>query len=308
VVVIGDVMLDVYWHGTVRRLSPEAPVPVVEGVEEERRAGGAANVAVQLAALDHEVVLAGVVGNDAAAGALDDALAAVGVRRALVVDRARPTTTKQRILSGGQQLLRVDRDAPAPLPAAVEDELVTALLGLRPTAVVVSDYAKGVLTPGVARAIAALAVPTVVDTKGRELALLRGWATVLTSNEREVRRATGAEALPEALERARAALPGTALLVTRGEEGMVLDEPGAPALSLPSSAESVVDVTGAGDIVTAYMAHALAEGRTLHEGARLANAAAGIGVRRLGAAVVALPEARAALAPAPRWATLREVG
>jgi D-beta-D-heptose 7-phosphate kinase/D-beta-D-heptose 1-phosphate adenosyltransferase len=303
VVVIGDVMLDHYWYGDASRISPEAPVPVVRVRGVEKRPGGAANVAMNVAALGAGVVLAGVVGQDESADALHARLTQAGVTAHLTRIASIETITKMRILSRHQQLLRLDIEEPIPAHAAEALARDGAALLAGAGALVLSDYGKGTLAPA-ARLIAAAraaGVAVLVDPKGEEFERYRG-ASVVTPNQSEFERVVGVcaheEAIAERGERLRAALGLQALLVTRGEAGMSLIAAGAPALHLRAQAREVYDVTGAGDTVIGVLAAALAAGERLADAARLANLAAGIVVGKLGAATTSSAEMRTVLAHA----------
>jgi len=300
VLVAGDIMLDRYWYGPTARVSPEAPVPVVRITDSDDRPGGAANVALNLAALGCRVELVGAVGADEAAEILHAQLAAAGIALHLVSCPDKPTITKLRILSRNQQLLRLDFEAPlaAVEVAALPERVAAALPGC--SLLVLSDYAKGSLQDPaalIARAAAA-GIPTLVDPKGSDFRRYRG-ASLLTPNLVELEAVVG-PCPDEATLRARGlALAGElelgGLLVTRGEQGMTLLRPGHPELHLPARAREVYDVTGAGDTVIAALAGALAAGAALADAVALANLAAGIVVGKLGTATVSAPELRQAL-------------
>jgi len=303
VVVIGDVMLDHYWYGDASRISPEAPVPVVRVRGVEKRPGGAANVAMNVAALGAQVVLAGVVGQDESADALHARLVQAGVTARLTRLASMETITKMRILSRHQQLLRLDIEEPVPAPAADAIARDGAALLAGAGALVLSDYGKGTLAQ-VPRLIAAAreaGVMVLVDPKGEDFERYRG-ANVVTPNQGEFERLVGACADEAAIahrgERLRVELGLDALLITRGEYGMTLIAAGAPALHLPAQAREVYDVTGAGDTVIGVLAAALAAGEGLADAARLANVAAGIVVGKLGAATTSSEQMRTVLAHA----------
>ncbi|HVH27463.1 MAG TPA: D-glycero-beta-D-manno-heptose 1-phosphate adenylyltransferase [Vicinamibacterales bacterium] len=304
--IVGDIICDHYVWGDVERISPEAPVQVLRWEREADRPGGAANVAMNLAALGCQVHLAGVVGNDAPGRWLLKALRARGIEtRSVIVSPRRPTTTKTRVIARGQHLLRIDRETREALDAVTERRLVSAIEKLNSTigGTICSDYGKGVLTPSVLRAAlrrtggkakgARAARPVVlVDPKGRDFGKYRG-ADVLTPNDKEFTEATGPDGSIE--QRAKSLINRLglkALLVTRGAEGMDLFEHedgrrGAihrtqiPVLQR----HEVFDVTGAGDTVAAVMGLASAAGVPWVDAARLANAAAGIVVGTVGTAV-----------------------
>ena len=300
VLVVGDIMLDRYWHGPTARVSPEAPVPVVRITDSDDRPGGAANVALNLAALGCAVDLVGAVGADEAADILDAQLQAAGVALHLVRCPDKPTITKLRILSRNHQLLRLDFEEPLDVAdVAVLPERVAAALpgcGL----LLLSDYAKGSLQDPAALIAGAreLGIPVLVDPKGSDFGRYRG-ATLLTPNLGELEAVVGpcadeATLCTRGLALIRELELG-ALLITRGEQGMTLLRPGHPELHLPARAREVYDVTGAGDTVIAVLAGALAAGAALPEAVAHANLAAGIVVGKLGTATVSAPELRHAL-------------
>ena len=300
VLVVGDIMLDRYWYGPTARVSPEAPVPVVRITDSDDRPGGAANVALNLAALGCAVDLVGAVGTDEAAEILHAQLAAAGVGLHLVRCPDKPTITKLRILSRNQQLLRLDFEEPleAAEVAGLPGRVAAALPGCG--VLVLSDYAKGSLhDPAALIALATAAgVPALADPKGSDFSRYRG-ATLLTPNLAELEAVVGpcpdeATLCARGLALVRELELG-ALLVTRGEQGMTLLRPGHPELHLPARAREVYDVTGAGDTVIAALAGALAAGATLPDAVALANLAAGIVVGKLGTAAVSAPELRQAL-------------
>jgi D-beta-D-heptose 7-phosphate kinase/D-beta-D-heptose 1-phosphate adenosyltransferase len=304
VLVLGDVMLDEFLWGRVARISPEAPVPVVEVSRQSFHLGGAANVAANLRALGGGAVLAGVVGDDGAADRLREALAAAGIEARLVVDPSRPTTLKTRIVAHSQQVVRADRELAADVAGPAEDALFAVvraeLAGCR--ALVVSDYEKGVVTPRLLRRVLALArrrgVPVLVDPKLSRFALYRGVALV-TPNQGEAERATGltlrsADDVAEAGRRILALLRCDAVLITRGERGMSLFEQGRRGVHIPTAAREVFDVTGAGDTVIAAMALGRAARARTREAALLANLAAGVVVGKVGTAEASPAEVLAA--------------
>ena len=305
--VVGDVMLDEYVAGDARRVCPEAPVPVVEATRRWSVPGGAANAAANAAALGGRVTLGGATGDDSAAGELGRAVRGAGVDPSgLVTDPARPTTTKLRVLARGQQVIRVDTETVAPLspgPAADLSAWAERCAGAA-DAVLVSDYGKGVVGADLAARVIGAARragrAVVVDPKGGDPARYRG-ATVLKPNLAELAELTGRVVCTAAEIRAAGwrlaeELPGTVVLVTRGSEGMALFCTGEAALVLPAGpARSVFDVTGAGDTAAATLALALGAGLTVGTAARLANAAAGRAVCKVGTAVVTPAEVLAAL-------------
>ena len=299
VVVAGDVMLDRYLFGSTGRISPEAPVPVVHVHETDDRPGGAANVAVNLAALGVATSLVGVVGKDSAADALASILGEQGIDCDFAIADDRPTITKTRVQSRGQQLIRLDEENAAAMPGdAMTSTLKRALDGAG--AVVLSDYGKGALADvaGMIATCWAAGVPVLVDPKGTDFRKYRG-ASLITPNQSEFEAVAGKSDSDEDLvTRARAMLDDLeldALLVTRSEKGMLLVEAGAEPLFLSTQAREVYDVTGAGDTVIATLAGALASGENLSSAAALANIAAGLVVRKIGVATVTPGEISAAL-------------
>lgn len=305
--VIGDVMLDEYVSGDATRVCPEAPVPVVEVASRWCVPGGAANAAANAAALGGAVVLGGVVGGDQAAADLGKAVRAAGVDPAgFVPDPSRPTTVKLRVLARGQQVIRADTESRAPLAAAVSD-LLAGWAGravAAADAVLLSDYGKGVLADGLAARVIEAARragrPVVVDPKRSDPTRYHG-ATVVKPNLGELGDLAGHPVrtpgeLVAAGRRVADALPGTAVLVTRGADGMALFRSGEVPLALPAGpARRVFDVTGAGDTAAATLSMALAAGLPVEAAARVANAAAGVVVSKVGTAVAGPAELLAAL-------------
>lgn len=304
VLVVGDLMLDRYWHGNTQRISPEAPVPVVHVNGCEERAGGAGNVALNIAALGADVDLLGYCGCDADGDALLELLRRAGIR--CWVDRVdgQPTITKLRVISRHQQLIRLDFEDsfhgvdPAPLLSSFEARLGDV------DVVVLSDYGKGALVaaPELIGLCRGAGKPVLVDPKGKNFDPYR-YADLITPNLSEFEAVAGpcrdeAELQEKALEMVqRLELGG--LLVTRGEHGMSLFLPEAEPLRLPARAREVFDVTGAGDTVISVLAALLAAGRPLAEATALANLAAGIVVGKLGAASVSVEELYLAIHGAP---------
>jgi D-beta-D-heptose 7-phosphate kinase/D-beta-D-heptose 1-phosphate adenosyltransferase len=294
VLVVGDVMLDEFLWGRAARLSPEAPVPVVQVTRESFHVGGAGNVAANICALGGAAVLAGVVGDDAAAARLDETLRASGVEARLIPAPGRPTTLKTRIIAQHQQVVRADRERSDDLAGDVEAALIeAAVASLRGCdAVIVSDYDKGVVTRPLVRALVSRArrrgIPLLVDPKVRHLGRYRG-AQIVTPNQLEASAASGVSIVDDASlgaagRRLLGALRCQAVLITRGELGMALFERGGEPLLIPAAAHEVFDVTGAGDTVIATLGLALSAGAGLGEAAALANAAAGVVVAKLGTA------------------------
>lgn len=305
VLVVGDTMLDHYVDGRVERISPEAPVPVVRVEGERRVPGGAANVAAGVTALGAACRLVSLCGDDDAGEALRGLLRDLGVGAdGLLTAADRPTTVKSRILARHQQMLRIDRESADPMAEDLVERLlerVGAELGWADVVALV-DYDKGVLDRGTGRRIVERAserdVPTVVDPKLRSFRDYPG-AFLFKPNGAELAAAFGKERPPlegDELADVRRRLQCRHLLVTLGEEGMVLSSEGeSGAIRIPSEAREVYDVSGAGDTVTATVSAALATGSAVREAASLANYAAGLAVSRLGAMPVGREEIRDAL-------------
>jgi rfaE bifunctional protein kinase chain/domain len=298
VVVVGDVMLDEYVRGDVARISPEAPVPVVDLTERSMSPGGAANAAANVVSLGGKASLVGLVGTDAQGASLRGALSARGIDVAgLVATGERPTTHKLRVVARTQQIVRVDVESRDPLSAHVEAELIATVQGLAEVAdaIVISDYGKGVVSDAVARAVVSVGkkrgIPVVIDPKGRDYTKYAG-GTVITPNVLELEVATGAtthnvdQAIVAAGHKLLAQLGGAALLVTRGAHGMSLLREGAEPLHVPTVARSVYDVTGAGDTVVGSLTLALAAGVPMRDALVLATHAASIAVAKVGTVAV----------------------
>ena len=300
VLVVGDLMLDRYWHGATSRISPEAPVPVVHVSETEERPGGAANVALNVTALGAQCALLGVTGRDEAGARLRERVVAAGVEAGFIELPDVPTVTKLRVISRHQQLIRLDfEDDLAAFDSRMLLERFEASL---PDcgAVVLSDYGKGTLRdpqPFI-RAARAAGVPVLVDPKHADFSVYAG-ASLITPNLAEFEQAAGPShdeaALVENARRLIEAHGLGGLLVTRGEHGMTLVDAEGTVRHLPTEAREVYDVTGAGDTVIAGMAAGLAAGLPREQAMALANLAAGVVVGKLGTATASVPEIRAAL-------------
>lgn len=290
VLIAGDAMLDRYWFGEVSRISPEAPVPVVRVRREEERAGGAANVARNAAALGAKVRLLTVVGDDEPGRSLERLLREADVDAVLSQDAAFKTTVKLRVVGRQQQLLRIDFEE-SPGAGALQAKLAHFENSLHDAHVVIlSDYAKGALLH-IERMIAAARAAgrfVLVDPKGDDYERYRG-ASVLTPNKSEFREVAGSwKSESDFIERAhrlRERFDIGALLITRSEEGMTLVEAGGEQ-HVPAVAREVFDVSGAGDTAIATLGAMVAAGASLAEAVRWANKAAGIVVGKLGTAVV----------------------
>ena len=305
VLVVGDVMLDRYYHGETSRISPEAPVAVVNVQGQEDHPGGASNVALNLAALGAAATLVGVVGRDSTADSLRKRLAAAGVQCEFLESSNKPTITKLRVISKHQQLLRLDfeKEFDASDTSGLGDNVEKSLLNSQ--ILVLSDYSKGTLTDpaaliGLARQ---LNIPVIVDPKGTDFEKYRG-ATLITPNLPEFEAVVGVcRTEEEIVDKGRglmSSLQLESILITRGENGMTLLRPTAPELHLPAKAQEVYDVTGAGDTVIAVLAAVIAVVNTssqqsLADATRIANLAAGLAVGKLGTAAISGPELRRAV-------------
>jgi D-beta-D-heptose 7-phosphate kinase/D-beta-D-heptose 1-phosphate adenosyltransferase len=304
VLIVGDVMLDEFIWGQVRRISPEAPVPVVEMQRRTYALGGAANSAANVVSLGGDALLGGAVGRDHYADHLVSVLAQSAVRAdGLIALASRQTTTKTRVIAHNQQVVRLDCEQRTPLTVAEEDRLLQWAEAHLPTVAtcILSDYAKGVVSDRLAERFIRLArqacKPVVVDPKGTNYAKYRG-ATVVKPNLHEAERSANQEITDEASlldvgRRLSAVLEGSALLITRGAQGMSLFQPESPPIHIPIvQPRHVFDVTGAGDTVVSTLAMALAGGSTLEQAIHLANWAASIVVEKVGTATVTLEELR----------------
>ena len=298
--VIGDVMLDRYWHGAASRISPEAPVPVVQVGTQEDRPGGAGNVALNIAALGSAATLIGVVGRDDNAQDLESRLTAAGVYCEFLKSEDKPTITKLRVISQHQQLIRLDFEEKFDeKDIAGLQSLATSLLP-NAQALVLSDYAKGALqdVPALIKLARVQNIPIIVDPKGSDFEKYRG-STLITPNLNEFESVVGPCASEEELVskglKLMSDLELQAMLITRGEHGMTLLRPDLEELHLPARAREVFDVTGAGDTVISVLASSLAAGDNLAEATAIANLAAGLVVGKLGTAAISGPELRRAI-------------
>ncbi|MBT8444568.1 MAG: bifunctional D-glycero-beta-D-manno-heptose-7-phosphate kinase/D-glycero-beta-D-manno-heptose 1-phosphate adenylyltransferase HldE [Gammaproteobacteria bacterium] len=300
VLTVGDLMLDQYWFGPTSRISPEAPVPIVNVTGEQARAGGAANVAVNLASLGVSASIVGLVGDDVNGQHLSDMLQDCGIEVDLGISRERPTITKLRVLSRNQQLIRLDtEDTFEPEDVDSIDKILERRIP-ETDVCILSDYAKGTLArvPEIIAMCRANEVPVLVDPKGRDFTRYRG-ASILTPNLGEFEAVVGKTRNDEQIaDRGQALcdeLDLGALVVTLSERGMVVIADGQEAIFQPARQREVFDVTGAGDTVIATLAAGLAAGSSLADAAALANLAAGIVVRKIGVATATASEIRLGL-------------
>jgi len=311
VLCVGDLMLDDFVYGEVARISPEAPAPVIAVSRSEMVIGGAGNVARNVASLGAHCIFVGLVGEDDAGRTLKAALAAEPrISPSLVVDGSRPTTRKVRFVSEhyATHMLRADWEEARPADAKIEKALLDAALAALPKAdaVVLSDYAKGVLTPTLVRRLIEAAVaarkPVIVDPKGNDYSVYRG-ATLVKPNRKELaqavrRDASGDSEVAIAADELRRALDCEALLVTRSDEGMTLVTRNGAPVHVPAYAVKISDVSGAGDTVVAVLAAMLGLRADYESAMRAANAAAAVVVGKRGTATVALAELRHRILPA----------
>jgi D-beta-D-heptose 7-phosphate kinase/D-beta-D-heptose 1-phosphate adenosyltransferase len=318
VLVLGDLMLDEYIWGSVERVSPEAPVQVLEWISSHDGLGGAANVAQNLVALGCEVWLAGVVGDDAKGVRLRELVTSQGIHDVILVDPLRPTTSKLRVMAGSQQMLRIDREERQRLGDELQQSLleqVGARLG-DVDGIICSDYGKGVLTREVLSAARRLAQGQskliLADPKGTDYSRYMGF-DVVTPNRKELEAAAASPAgndaeIIQAGTKVLNEIRGTALLVTRGKDGMTLLRTERPPVHIASTAQEVFDVTGAGDTVIAVFAMALFRGAEMEAAAQLANLAAGIEVAKIGAAPVNYRELLTLLEGGPHYEGTKILG
>jgi D-beta-D-heptose 7-phosphate kinase/D-beta-D-heptose 1-phosphate adenosyltransferase len=302
IVVLGDVMLDEFVWGEVTRISPEAPVPVVDIRRESVHLGGAANVLANVVALGAQACVVGVVGNDVAGERLRAQLKETGSAENsdyLVTDEGRPSTIKTRIIAHNQLVVRADREQRTPVSGATEKRILDFLKQAlsQADAFVVSDYDKGVVTPAILGEILPAAyarVPVLIDPKIRNFPHYRP-ASLITPNHHEALRMTNLESdsddgLHQAARLIREKLGCDAVLITRGDRGLMLLEGDNDPVYVETAAREVYDVTGAGDTVIATLAAAMASGATMLEAATLANHAAGIVVGKVGTATTSADE------------------
>ena len=302
IVVLGDVMLDEFLWGDVTRISPEAPVPVVDIKRESTHLGGAANVLANLLALGAQACVIGVIGDDFAGERIRSSVndkSAMQTDGLLIADNQRPTTIKTRIIAQHQMVVRADREHRTPVDAQIESRIIAAVKTALPSAqaLVISDYDKGVVTPRILAEVLPAAygrMPVLIDPKMRNFDSYRP-ATLVTPNHHEALRLANLEEdsdadLQTAALMIRARLICDAVLITRGDRGMMLLEGERDPVRVETAAREVYDVTGAGDTVIATLAAALAAGASMTEAAVLANQAAGIVVGKLGTATASAEE------------------
>lgn len=304
--VVGDVMLDRYWWGTVTRISPEAPVPIVKLDRETNKPGGAANVAANAVALGAKVGLLGMVGRDRDAESLDEALAAFELdQKVMIPSESRRTIVKTRIVAHGQHVARLDSEDVNALNDSEADALLSGIIDLigEQDLLIISDYGKGLISDTVAREIISIArsknVPVLADPKGKHFEKYAG-ATVLTPNRREAAEACKIEEsdpylVAKAGEQLLSNLSLDNVLITESENGMTLFQRDQASVHFDAAAQEVFDVTGAGDTVIACLGVAIAAGFSTVEAAKLANLAAGLSVQHIGTVAVTFADLQNAL-------------
>ena len=304
VLVVGDFMLDVYTMGSVDRISPEAPVPVLRVTQETRRPGGAGNAILNLVSLGMDVVAVGRVGNDFGGRTFLEEMAKEDVdTRGIICDPAFQTPLKNRMIAAGQQIVRIDYEHPVPLQSELEQEIADSLPKLLEGVhvVAISDYAKGLLTQSllatIIRTSKTLSIPVIVDPKGLDFTRYHG-ATLIKPNLAEAIGAAGLGREATLEDIARCILRDTAvetLMVTRSKDGISVFSHTSHRQDFPAHVHEIKDVTGAGDTVLAVVTSALANRLSLSEAAQLANVAAGIAIERVGCARISLADLAARL-------------
>lgn len=301
ITVLGDLMLDRYWFGSAKRISPEAPIPVINVQNNEDRLGGAANVALNLRSLEKEVVLAGLIGSDLEGQRFTELCHQNHIQNNVCIKDDFQTITKLRIISRQQHMLRCDFEQPH-TATQLDTQYIQQLLELieQSNIVILSDYQKGFLADPqqFIKHARAHNIPIVVDPKGNDFTKYRG-ATLLTPNRSEFETIVGVTSSEDDLlikaEQLRHDLNLDALLITRSEEGMTLIQKNEPPFTIPAKAQDVYDVTGAGDTVIATLVAMMAEGKPLTEATTIANIAASIVVGKLGASQVSIQELNRAI-------------
>ncbi|GAA4781583.1 D-glycero-beta-D-manno-heptose-7-phosphate kinase [Olivibacter ginsenosidimutans] len=299
ILVIGDIMVDHYIYGKCDRISPEAPVPVVNFTQEHYTLGGAGNVVKNLIALEAPTQLLAACGTDEAASQLEDQLHSSSITYFLAKEKDRPTTVKTRVLAGNHQLLRIDRETKKNISVDGEEKLIGQLTALLPHTqlLILSDYCKGFFSDGLSKAIISACkqhqVLTILDSKEKNLEKFAG-IDIIKPNKKEAALMSGItivdqQTLREACARIREKTQCQSVVVTLSEEGMAIYHQENLDI-IPTKALEVYDVTGAGDTVIAAIAYGLAEGLSLHEACDLANHAAAVVVAKIGSATATLKE------------------
>lgn len=299
VLIVGDVMLDRYWWGSVNRISPEAPVPIVKLEKTSTAAGGAANVAANVVGLGAEAILVGLIGKDFEASNLSNILKETGISPDYLIEiENRQTSVKTRIIAHSQQVVRVDNENNSPISQSESDDVFREIEKIFDKAdiVIISDYAKGILTENLLTRLITKCnsenKKILVDPKGKDYSKYRG-ATLLTPNQKEATEACGFEDFEANLvEKAGKTLlekvATDSVLITQGEKGMTLFEKSGEIYRFDALARNVYDVTGAGDTVIATLAVAIGAGLNFFEAARIANIAAGLVVEQIGTTAITI--------------------
>ena len=299
ILIIGDLILDHYIQGAVNRISPEAPVPVLSQASERDVLGGAGNVANNILALGADAILVGVVGQDGPGNRFIELAGQTGISFAPIFDRSRRTTQKTRLLGGQQQLLRVDNEDLTQIDEKIEEEIINVFVAMciGASAIIISDYKKGLLTPRVLREVISFAgvhsIPTFIDPKGSDYRAYVG-ANYIKPNRAELEILSGikCDKLSD-VERAAKFLSsetGSTILVTLSQDGMILFSTDGQSFSLPTLAREVFDVSGAGDTAIAAFAFAISQNASPQLAASFANVASGIAVSKIGTASVSFQE------------------
>jgi D-beta-D-heptose 7-phosphate kinase/D-beta-D-heptose 1-phosphate adenosyltransferase len=300
VLIIGDIMLDRYVWGTVNRVSPEAPIPIVDAENETETLGGAANVAHNIASLGADPILCGVIGADTFGGSVLNYLAGLEFRLDnILIDSTRPTTVKTRVVGNNQQIVRFDTESRTPINVNYTHNMVEFVKEYinKVDIIVISDYGKGVVSAGLMHEVSRIAddqgVTVIVDPQKDNFKRYRG-VDIITPNKEEAGYYCGfkirdKESLKFAANKILKEIPCGYALITLGKDGMALFHKGGKSLHIPATAKSVFDVSGAGDTVVGVLALGLAAGEDIEDAASMANKAAGVAVGKMGTAVV-LPE------------------
>jgi rfaE bifunctional protein kinase chain/domain len=297
IAVIGDIMLDEYIIGKIERISPEAPVPILEVEEERHVLGGAANVANNIKALNGEPILFGVIGEDQGGEKIINLLSNKNIKHILVADKERPTTLKTRLIALNQQIVRMDREKKHPINKDIQEKLISEFkkhineIDL----IILSDYAKGVLTPEITQKIINIAKDNnkevIVDPKGKDFSKYEN-ATLITPNEKEAKIATNLEEewdLIKGAQKLMEIIKGKGIVITRGEKGIFLLE-NNKFFEIPALKSEVRDVTGAGDTVISVLSLGLSTGTDILSACIIANFAAGCVVRKFGTSTLSTDE------------------
>jgi len=297
IAVIGDIMLDEYIIGKIERISPEAPVPILEVEEERHVLGGAANVANNIKALNGEPILFGVIGEDHGGEKIINLLSNKNIKHILVADKERPTTLKTRLIALNQQIVRMDREKKHPINKDIQEKLISEFkkhineIDL----IILSDYAKGVLTPEITKKIINIAKDNnkevIVDPKGKDFSKYEN-ATLITPNEKEAKIATNMEEewdLIKGAQKLMEIIKGKGIVITRGEKGIFLLE-NNKFFEIPALKSEVRDVTGAGDTVISVLSLGLSTGTDILSACIIANFAAGCVVRKFGTSTLSTDE------------------